>query len=146
MSFSQFVKNITSKLGQILLILSPIIGLLILWLLSKDIILKDKEIWQEFFKSVAIALITSGVLSATLTSLKSIGYFKYQLSEILYGDEFLRHRSDLRALWVKISRELYKQKFKRIRKKLETIITEIYLPKNHNYYTSNLTIDILIRN
>lgn len=92
--------------------------------------------WAEIAIEIANILIVGVVLGFVTNAAQFIGIFKSDLQDIIFGEEFIKKRSDLQKVWENISKHLIKHKFSAIHKKLFPAIQE-YLPKDENQHYDN---------
>ncbi|MFZ5939036.1 MAG: hypothetical protein ACOYXB_00555 [Bacteroidota bacterium] len=98
--------------------------------------------WDQVFNTIAVVLIGSGLLTIVMTVLKVFSYFEEELSNILYGKEFLKDRQDLPILWSNVTEALYHQRFPKIAKKIHTLLEDHYFKASNNYYSSYIDLKL----
>lgn len=141
-------KKTSSRIFRHLLIyLPPIVATIALVLIGAGVILSSPNCssWKEITTAFSVALIAGGVISYMFTVLKLFGFFKEQLIDVLFGNQFLSKRNDIGLLWDKISMALYEQKFKEISEDLHKTIKDKYFPTQYDYYTKHFDLDIYIK-
>lgn len=100
--------------------------------------------WKEFWSGLGKTMLASGIFALLLKTIQFMGVFKEELSKVIYDAKFLSNRQDLPEVWEKVSKELFKNKFPSISKKLLKDITETYFPTKHFTYYDDLEHFIVI--
>ncbi len=112
-------------------ILLLVVGFLLLWL--------GFYFQTEILKTAGTAIISSGVFSAVATSRFFTKLYSSVMHDIVYGEEFLSTRSDLEAVWKRVSGVLCQQRFPNLKEKIDEKIIEDYLPKTREFYYTDVT-------
>lgn len=96
--------------------------------------IEENSIWNKIAIKVADVLVIGVVLGFITNAAQFIGIFKQDLQDIIYGKEFIKQRKDIYPLWENLSKELFKNKFPTLHKKLLKTVNG-YLPKDEvSYY------------
>jgi hypothetical protein len=119
----------------------PFVGLAIIILQGYKII-SFGEPWDQIANIFAAIFIGGGLLSLAMNVLKMFSYFERKLSDILYGKEFLKDRTDLPMLWSNVTEALYHQRFPKIAKKIHALLKDKYFNSSNNYYSSFLELKL----
>jgi hypothetical protein len=101
--------------------------------------------WKEFWAGLGKTLFASGIFALLLKTFQFMGVFKDELSKVVYDPKFLAKRRDLPEIWEGVSKELFKNKFTGISKRLLKDVTEVYFPTDHSTYYDDLEQFISIR-
>ena len=89
---------------------------------------------KEFVSGLGKTILAGGIFALLLKTIQFMGVFKTELSKVVYDPKFLSNRRDLPEVWEGVSKELFKNKFPGISKRLLKDITEKYLPTDHSIY------------
>ncbi len=100
------------------------------------------DYWNQFLEKTGFVSLTSGVFAAVLKSIQFTGLFKEELNKVISGTELLDNRKDLPALWKKISKIIYTEKFPEISDLIEDRVLETYFPTNKNHFIEDMNISI----
>ncbi len=78
----------------------------------------------------------SSLLSFLTSTAESLGVFRNALEEVIYDPKYLKNRKDLKQIWEKVSKVLFKSRFPQISHNLLDKINEDYLSeKEVSYYS-----------
>lgn len=119
-----------------------VLGLLFYYLAYFVFDQPDHEIQKEIFLKLGDVLIIGVVLGYLTTVTQNLGIFKKELESIIYSDSFVSTKSDLHTIWEKVSKQLFKSKFKHISANLLKLIKETYLPCEQISYYDDYIINI----
>jgi hypothetical protein len=98
----------------------------------------ESSLNKEFFSGLGKTILASGIFALLLKTIQFMGVFKNELTKVVYDPKFLANRKDLPEIWEGISKEVFKNKFSGISKKLLKDITEVYFPTKHTTYYDDL--------
>lgn len=108
-----------------------------------------KNWWENFapyfFKSLASITLAAGVFSAITKSALFLGIFEKVVEKVIWSEDYLKNRSDLREIWEKTSKHLYQEKFPDVNKSIEQIIFDTYFPTGHYFYYDDFKINIILK-
>lgn len=94
----------------------------------------DIDSWEhELALHVGNVLLCGGVLGLLITVAQSVGAFKKELEELLYGEEFMAAGLQLDKIWYNLSKKLCKKQFGDLQPKLFETLRN-YFPKDKCYY------------
>lgn len=89
---------------------------------------------KEIFYLLGQTLLVGVLFNVVLKSFVFMGVFRDELREVIYEDRGLRRIADLKDLWCRVSRVLYKEKFPNISDHINNAIHEKYFPLAKQYY------------
>lgn len=98
---------------------------------------------NDLLTTIGTTVLGAGVMSAILKSFQFSNLFKEELEKIIYSSEFLSKRKDIKDIWKRVSRALYKEKFPEIADEIEETIYK-YLPVSIEAYTQNLDLRVTV--
>lgn len=93
---------------------------------------------------IADFLLIGVVLGFVSNVAQFLRIFKKDLEEIVVDYSFLEKRADVADVWEKITKVLFKSRFKKISGDLLTMINENYFPKNKSVYYDNYTSNVML--
>lgn len=88
----------------------------------------------DTFILIGQAILVSGVFAAVVQSTQIMEIFKRALEDSLLTEEFLTKRSDLLAIWKRVTAAKDKRKFPKIANKLNDAVLSDYSLGEKNYY------------
>lgn len=103
------------------------------------------KFWSGLAISIGDILLVGGVVGFLTSAAQWKGIIVQELTNIVYGKELLSKRSDLKAIWENVTKQLFKNKFKHIHRDILDSISH-YLPTTDNEicYYDNFTEDISV--
>lgn len=105
---------------------------------------KSKASINNILRTTGAAILGGGVISALVQSHRFTEIFQKVFENVLWSNDFLKRRGDIREVWNNISRLLYQDKFPALSNDIEDIITSVYFPTNHEFYTENYDVTVSI--
>lgn len=127
--------------GIVTLILGIVFYVIAYFLLD----IPEDQIIKEILLKIGDVLVIGVVLGYLTTVTQNLGVFKKELEDIIYTDKFVSMRSDIHSIWEKVSKQLFKSKFKHISGDLLKLIKNTYLPCDQISYYDDYTINIHIK-
>lgn len=117
----------------------PFFGLLGYCLVYSNIIGGDENL-KEIIIKVSDVLVIGGFVGFLSNISQSFGIFKKELQEIVFSENFLATRNDIKTIWKNTSKAMFQQRFPDISEDLLSIILEQYINKEEYSYYSNYRI------
>lgn len=91
----------------------------------------------KILEKIGDLILISSIIAFLIDSAEYMGAFKREISEVIYDTKFLKKRSDIEDIWVRVSDVLFQSKFPQISTKLMMAIKNYYKPDDDlklNYY------------
>lgn len=82
---------------------------------------------REIVKTLTDAIFIGGLAGAIINTAQNMNLFKRELKSLLYGEDFLKIRSDSPNIWKKFTETLYAAKYGNLPPKLVETLQELYL-------------------
>lgn len=117
----------------------PLFGLVGYCLVYSDCINGDKSL-KEIILKISDVLLIGGFVGFLSNISQSFGIFKKELREIIFSEDFLIIRNDIKTIWKKTSKAMFQQRFPDISDELLSIIQDQYFNNNEYSYYSNYRI------
>lgn len=117
----------------------PFFGLLGYYLVYSNKINGDENL-KDIIIKVSDVLVIGGFVGFLSNISQSFGIFKKELQEIVFSEQFLASRNDIKTIWKKTSKAMFQQRFPDISEDLFSIILEQYINKDEYSYYSNYRI------
>jgi hypothetical protein len=86
------------------------------------------------FKTIGTALVASGMFAWLTKTAQLTGAIREELESTIYSERHLRHRKDIKHLWVAATRALHSDVFEPLDEKLYNAISANYLPTQTRFY------------
>lgn len=104
------------------------------------------KFWADLAISIGDILLVGGVVGFLTSAAQWKGIIVQELTNIVYGKDFLSKRADLKIIWENVTKQLFKHKFKHIHRDILDSISH-YLPTTDNEicYYDNFTEDITVK-
>lgn len=78
---------------------------------------------------LAHAVLVGGCFAVVLKSMQFMGIIRSELTDIVYGEEFLKRWKGTRTVWGRVSSIVFREMFPEIHGEIETAIFDHYFPK-----------------
>jgi hypothetical protein len=130
--------------GVIGLIVIGCIFILIHQLLDKNY--NPKFFWSTYLLPITgilgNSILAGGFFAFFLKSFQLIGIFRDEISNVIFGEDFLTNTTMQykKEVWKNITNSLYHSSFPDISDKIATIVQNIYIPDELNFYHEDMTI------
>ena len=82
-------------------------------------------------------ILISSIISFLIDSAEYMGVFKKELEDVIYDTKFLKKRTDIENIWIKVSDVLFRSRFPKISNQLMMAVKNYYTPDDElklNYY------------
>jgi hypothetical protein len=96
----------------------------------------DTGTLHEIIKSFSQVVLASGLVSVLINSFKYMGIFKEAVHEVMFSPDHLRQRSDLPALWSRVTSVICQEKFPQLAERLHADVLAKYVPAGKDFYYS----------
>lgn len=120
----------------------PCLGGLAYVLAYSPLVEKDGLLF-EICRHAGEIFLVSFLVGYISTATQFLGLVKKELENVIYAKQFLDKRTDLVEIWERVSKSMFKDKFKDIHKKYLELIKD-YLPSNEVSYYNNYTVETKI--
>lgn len=100
---------------------------------------------HDLLKSLGQTILVSGLIGMLLTTLKYIGIFQDAVHDVVFGDAYLKTRTDLPAIWTRVTAAISQGKFPQLSKQLEADVLSTYIPTQKDFFCSGYKHECVIR-
>jgi hypothetical protein len=88
----------------------------------------------EGVKAIGTAALASGIFAWLTKTAQLTGAIREELEQTIYSARHLRHRKDIKELWIAATRALHSDTFTAIDEKIYNAISQNYLPTQTRFY------------
>lgn len=88
----------------------------------------------EGLKAIGTAALAGGIFAWLTKTAQLSGAIREELEQTIYSQRHLRHRKDIKDLWIAATRALHEETFQAIDEKLYNAISKHYLPTQNRFY------------
>jgi hypothetical protein len=118
------------------------IGMLIYYYSAKSL---HQSAFFEFWGTVGKTMLASGLFLAILKSFQFLGIFQEELRKVIYTDEFLSKRKDIKEVWGRTTQALFETLYPEIGKEIENAIYNKHIPNKLNFFYSDMDVSYTVK-
>ncbi len=115
-----------------------LVSLLGLWLLTFAVFPPTLEV-QLLLRTLGVAVLASGVGGFLTRSRTTLGFFRQAVADIVFGNEHLSTRGDIKHVWIRVSKAIIDRKFPAIADGILGEMEALYLDRPLPYYRDKYT-------
>lgn len=134
------IESIIQKKYPFVLVIYIISGIC-LYILGYNCIDPEKNKWLYTIVIKLADLLVLGVFLGIITNTpRFLNIFRESLTNELYSEHHLRQRRDIRDIWDKVSKSMFKDKYPDISSSILSIIRDYYFPKSDQGYYDHYSV------